>query len=178
LNSPDNLFSLLGQLFRQLSPRRLRQLALTAGLMLICSLAEMISLGAIIPFLAVLTEPSRIWDLGLVQNIAPLFGWQKPEDTIIPICLGFALVALLAGSIRISQLWVNFKLSNAIGSDLSTEVYRRTLYQPYSVHVARNTSEVITVVTNQVGAVTGLLQSLLQFATAFLVSLGLIITLV
>jgi len=37
------------------------------------------------------------------------------------------------------------------GADLSIEVYRRTLYQPYHVHVARNSSEVISGITNKVG---------------------------
>ncbi len=39
----------------------------------------------------------------------------------------------------------------AAGADLSIEVYRRTLYQPYHVHVARNSSEVISGITNKVG---------------------------
>jgi ABC-type multidrug transport system fused ATPase/permease subunit len=42
-------------------------------------------------------------------------------------------------------------LTFASGADLSSEVYRRTLYQPYSVHVARNSSDVISGITNKVG---------------------------
>ena len=44
------------------------------------------------------------------------------------------------------------------GSDLSIEVYRRTLYQPYSVHVARSSSQVISGITQKVaGTMLGVL---------------------
>lgn len=146
--------------------------------MLVCSLAEVVSLGAVIPFLAVLTEPETLWDLAWVQTLAIGLGWQTPADMTLGICIAFGIIALGAGSIRVLMIWVNYRLANAIGSDLSTEVYHRTLYQPYSVHANWNSSEVITVMTNEVGAVITTLQGLLQFATAFLISLGLIIALV
>ncbi len=41
-------------------------------------------------------------------------------------------------------LWVSTRLSFASGADLGIEVYRRTLYQPFARHVARNSSEVIS----------------------------------
>jgi ABC-type multidrug transport system fused ATPase/permease subunit len=53
----------------------------------------------------------------------------------------------------LALLYVNTKLSYAIGADFSYEVYRRTLYQPYAVHVSRNSSEVISGVTSKVGMI-------------------------
>ena len=67
------------------------------------------------------------------------------------MAIGFAVVALVAGAVRMLLLWANARLTFASGADLSSEVYRRTLYQPYSVHVARNSSEVISGITNKVG---------------------------
>jgi len=39
---------------------------------------------------------------------------------------------------------MNGRLVAAMGSDLSCEAYRRKLYQPYGVHVQRNSAAVIT----------------------------------
>ena len=50
---PD-LLALLPRLWRQLPARRKRQFALLLGLMLVSALAEVVSLGAILPFLAVI----------------------------------------------------------------------------------------------------------------------------
>jgi ATP-binding cassette subfamily B protein len=56
---------------------------------------------------------------------------------LLPLTIGFASAALIAGALRLVLLWISIRLGNATGADLSLEVYRRTLYQPYSVHVAR-----------------------------------------
>jgi len=175
-NSPD-LLRLLHDFYGHLSQRRRRQLKVTLVLMLLTSLAEMISLGAVVPFLAVLAQPTVLWNTELVQSIAPLLGWQYPADTITPICLAFAASALTAGAIRVLVLWVNNRLTCAIGSDLSSEVYRRTLYQSYATHVVRNSSEVISTITTQVGTTVGIIHSLLQLVTSSLVFIGLSMTL-
>jgi len=141
--------------------------------MLLTSLAEMISLGAVVPFLAVLAQPTVLWNAEPVQLIAPLLGWQRPADTIAPICFAFAASALTAGAIRVLGLWANTRIASAIGSDLSSEVYRRTLYQPYATHAARNSSELISTITNQVGATVEVIYSLLQLVTCSLVFVGL-----
>jgi ATP-binding cassette subfamily B protein len=44
---------------------------------------------------------------------------------------------------RLLLLWASIRLSWATGADLSINIYRRTLYQPYAVHCARNSSEII-----------------------------------
>lgn len=157
----------------QLSQRRRRQLLLVAALMLASSLAEMLSLGAVVPFLAVLAEPEQIWGTGKAQALAALFGWQQPVHLVLPLCLAFAAAALIAGGVRLLALRATIALANGIGSDLSIEVYRRTLYQSYAVHLQRNSSEAISAIASQVEQVVAMLNGLLQLLTAGLVSLGL-----
>ena len=54
---------------------------------------------------------------------------------------------------RLLLLWANTRLSFATGADLSISIYRRTLYQPYSVHAARNSSEVINGISGKSNSV-------------------------
>ena len=42
------------------------------------------------------------------------------------------------------EVWASVRLAGGMGTDLGLEVYRRTLYQPYSVHVAQNSSDLIS----------------------------------
>ena len=62
------------------------------------------------------------------------------------------------------NLWINGRLSAAVSSDLSCEAYKRTLYQPYSVHVQRNSAEVINGATTQIASTVSALRSFLQFS--------------
>jgi ATP-binding cassette subfamily B protein len=44
-------------------------------------------------------------------------------------------------------------LGHAIGGDLGAAAYRRTLYQPYAVHVDRNSAEVVAALMNKVNTI-------------------------
>ena len=50
---------------------------------------------------------------------------------------------------RLLLLWVITRLSFATGADLSIDIYRRTLYQPYSIHCSRNSSEIISGISSK-----------------------------
>jgi ATP-binding cassette subfamily B protein len=163
----------LPRLWRHLNRRRRWQLAGVLALLLLSSLAEMFSLGAALPFLAVLAEPQRLWGTAKVQVLAGWLGWQQPGDLVLPFCLLFALAALLAGLLRLLALWASSGLVQAIGSDLSAELYRRTLHQPYALLLQRRSSDLISAVANEVDQVVNGLGGLLQLCSGGLVGLAL-----
>lgn len=165
-------------LWYHLSRRRRFQLAGLIVVMLASGISELLSLGAILPFLAVLSDPEHLWEQPLVKNIAVILNINKSSDLLIPAIFVFALVAVLAALIRLINLWFNGRLSAAIGSDLSCDAYRRTLYQPYSVHVQRNTSVVITATTTQISRTVNALSALLQLVTSGIVAAAILTGLV
>ena len=128
------------RLWHHLSRRRQRQFVLLAGLMLVSAFTEIVSLGAVLPFLTILIAPDRVFKHPIAQYVAHAWGVNSADQLVLPLTVVFAAVALIAGAIRMLQLWVSTRLAFASGADLSLEVYRRTLYQPYRVHVARNSS--------------------------------------
>ena len=147
---PGNLGNLLTRLWHHLSRRRQRQFGLLLGLMLVSAFAEVVSLGAVLPFLGILTAPERLFSQPLVADMAKNWGISTADQLVFPITVAFAVAALTAGIIRILLLWLTTRLAVVSGADLSIEVYLRTLYQPYRVHAARNSSETISGITNKV----------------------------
>jgi len=147
------------RLWRHNSKRRQNQFLLLTVLTLVSAFAEVVSLGAVLPFLGVLTAPERVFTYPFVADAARALGITSADRLVLPLTLAFAVAALVAGVLRILLLSVSTRLAFAGAADLSLEMYRRTLYQPYRVHLARNSSEVISGITNKVGsAVTVLLQ--------------------
>jgi ATP-binding cassette subfamily B protein len=149
--STTALTSLLMRLWRHLSRHRQQQFMLIMGLMLLSAFAEVVSLGALLPFLGILTAPEAVFNYRIVARVAHALGITSARELLLPLTIAFVAIALLAGAIRMLQLWVSSRFTFSTGADLSIEVYRRTLYQPYHVHVARNSSEVISGITNKVG---------------------------
>ena len=148
--APSNL--LIG-LWHSLSYRRRRQFVFLIGLMLISALAEMVSLGAVLPFLGILVAPDQVFKYPIVVDMAQAWGITSADQLVSPLTLAFAAAAMTAGAIRILLLWASTRIAFATGADLGIEAYRRTLYQPYQVHMSRNSSEVISGITNKVNNV-------------------------
>lgn len=64
------LSSPLTRLWRHLTKRRQRQLGLLLILMLASAVSEVISLGAVLPFIGILTAPDRLLNQKLVNGIS------------------------------------------------------------------------------------------------------------
>lgn len=130
--------------------------------MLLGAALEIVSLGAIVPFLGVLAAPDRVLEFPWVGNIAGIMGVTSAEQLLLPISVLFGVVAVASGGVRLAILWLNTRLAYAIGGELSGEAYRRTLYQPYSVHIARNSSVVVSGIIRKVSVATAVLYQVMM----------------
>lgn len=138
--------------------------------MILASVAEVVSIGAVVPFLGVLANPQAVFEHELAQQYMPYLGLTTADQLLFPLTAAFALAAVIAGVMRLVLLWGQARLSHAIGADLSYQIYQRTLYQPYITHAARNSSEVIAgistkadqVVASAINPIMNLVSSLLM----------------
>jgi ATP-binding cassette subfamily B protein len=146
--------------------------------MLLTSFAEILSIGAVLPFLGVLTTPERIFELPAIQPIVETLNLTEPRQLLFPLTVAFGLAALIAGGMRLLLLWVSTRLSFASGADLSISMYRRTLYQSYATHCARNSSEVINGITGKSNIVIhSIILPALIFISSSLMLIAILITL-
>jgi len=143
MSNQQPLIILLRRLWRHIAPRRRMQLAAIGGLMLISTVAELASIGAVLPFLGALTAPERIFEHPWAQPLIAALGLTEPRHLLLPLTVIFGLAAVFSGMARLALLWGQTRLGNAIGVDLGSAAFRRTLYQPYPVHATRNSSEVV-----------------------------------
>lgn len=169
----------VGRLWQHLDRSRKRQLVLLLGLMIISALAEVVSLGAVVPFLGILVAPETVFNNPIGSKVVLALGISTPDQMVLPLTVAFAAAGLMAGAVRILLLWSSTRIAYASGADLAIEVYRRTLYQPYQVHVARNSSEVISGITTKVNAaVSGVLLPLLMLGSSSLLLVAITLALI
>ncbi len=174
-----SLPDLLVRLWHHLSWRRRRQFVLLQGLMLVSAFAEVVSLGAVLPFLSILVAPEHVFGHPIVADVALAWGITSADQLVLPLTVAFVAAALIAGAIRILLLWASTRLAFASGADLGIEVYRRTLYQPYRVYLARNSSAVISGITNKVnGVVFGVLLPLLTLVSSTVLLVAIMLALI
>ena len=134
---------MLKRLWKHLSKRRQKQFIWMQIFIVVASFFEMASLGAVVPFLGVLSEPEPVFQYEYLQPFIKFFDITEASQLALPITILFVCLVLLSAIIRLILLWTLTRLSQLAGADLSINIYRHTLYQDYSVHVSRNSSEVI-----------------------------------
>ena len=172
-----NIANLLVRLWHHISQRRQRQFMMLLVLMFMSVFAELVSLGSVLPFLAVLVAPDRLFNIPLVADLAYAWGITSADQLLLPLTVLLIVAALMAGAVRLLLLWFSTRLAFATGVDLSLEVFRRTLYQPYRVHVTLHSSEVISGV-NKASVVTfGLLLPGLIMISSLVLMVGIILVL-
>lgn len=120
-------------------PSHLRLLLLAlAVLMLLGALAEVASLGAIVPFLTVLVDHKGAARLPLVGD------WLSAQPLLeqrLWVGGGFMLALAIAAMMRIILLWANNRFTQAAGYALSRSAFAKMLSQPYDWHTQHNSSE-------------------------------------
>ncbi len=173
-----NNFRLISYLWGHLNKKRRVQFILLVFLMFLGGLSEAMSLGIVIPFIGVLVTPEIIMENKLALQISQAFGIQSANQLILPLTIIFLLAALVAGIIRITVLKVTTSYSFATAHDLGIDVYNRSIYQPYSVHISRNSSEIVSAITSKVKDVSSTFIFLLNLINATVLSTVILITLI
>jgi len=168
------MLTALRALYFEISPRRRKALIPLLLLMLLGSFAELATLGALLPFLAVLTDPEGSKVLTRVEPVLRFFGATSPTSVVYLLTGMFALAALLSAALRLVLLRVSAAFANGTVYELAVKLYDKVLHEPYGYHTRRNSSEIIAAI-NKVEHLSGnLLLPLLSGAVALVMATFLI----
>jgi ATP-binding cassette subfamily B protein len=164
---------------RSFMPFRLKiRLILLILLMVVSALSEMMSIGMIIPFISVITSPELVFANSYMKPIIEFFSIQTQTDLTLFLTMVFCIAAILSASIRLLTLWFQTRFCYSLGADLSSQLYKNSLYQPYTVHVARNSSEFISTIVNKTFQSTSFaILPLLNVLSSSLLLVGIVVTL-
>jgi len=174
-----NLLSLLKKLWNHFELHRRTQYILLMLLMLISVFAEVLSLGAVVPFLGILVEPEQVFNHSFLTEYMQYFDIVSADQLALPVTIIFVILAIVAGIIRLLLLWFSTRLAFVSGADISLKVYKRTLYQPYHVHISRNTSDIVSGIVNRVnGVVFWVILPILTLVSSAVLIVAIITTLV
>jgi len=141
------------RLWNHLTKRRQKQFWLLLVLMILASILEIISIGAVLPFLGVLTSPELVYQHELMEPIMQVLQLTAPDQLLFPVTAIFIMAVIIAALVRLLLLFSITRLSFATGADLSISIYRRMLYKDYAAHADSNSSGVINGAINKTNVV-------------------------
>lgn len=172
--SRQSTFNVLRGIWRHLETRRRLQFGMLLLVMVASGLAELISLGAVLPFLHFLSDPDYLKHQLFLRIADQLPYFTDRSESIVFLTFLFTITAILATSVRLSSLWLNGRFVAAVGSDLSCKTYWIALNQPYETHIKTNSSSVISSITTHIYTTVVSLNSLLLLLTSSFVAISIL----
>lgn len=140
------MLRLMCNVWLEIPADRKKQLIILIILMVVSSIFEVVSISLVVPFLGLLLDPLRFTEQAYIRPYLSNF-----QNLPFIFTLIFCCSILCAGAIRMLVLWLNLKLSFAIGAKLSNNLFNRTLNQTYEEHISRNSSEIINTISVKMG---------------------------
>jgi len=140
-------------------------------MMVVGAIFETMGIGAIFPFVGMLTNPIIIQNQEILSYLYELFHFQSEQAFII-----FAGISLLAIFVikNLYLLFFNYAQVRVITNQqvkLSQTLFKEYLTKPYTFHLQRNTSELLRNINNEVPKVfQGIIISVFQLLTEILVT--------
>ena len=141
----------LKKLFSILPQQHTNRFKVLIGLSVLGSIAELISLASVVPFLAVLMNPTNV-----AQVISLDFFDFLSYDLIsieLFLTIIFVSITIFAALLRVTLLKYTVKAGFLAGTDLSSSLFDVLVRSQYSDIVAQNSGETIAKVTQKANAV-------------------------
>jgi ATP-binding cassette, subfamily B, bacterial PglK len=161
-----------------MAENRRRQFYVVLALMIVGAIAELATIGAVLPFLSLLADPNRINQIPAVAHAFGLVGAVTAHQRLFAATALFVILAMIAGAIRLQLTWSSQNFIFQMGHDIALDIQRRILFQPYTFHIGQNTSTLIAALDKVGVLVFYVLLQLMQSATAVILSVFIIAALV
>ena len=149
MNSPKELVSSLIRLYSCIHPARRTNLYLLVVMMVVAALCEVFSIGALFPLLSVMIQP----EMALKNSyFGPVLQYVKNnffDELLFSITAVFSFAVVISALIRFAVLKFTSDVAYGIGGELSSDIFKKTLLQPYLTHVVRNSSQIIDGLTTK-----------------------------
>lgn len=149
-----SFYSIVGRLFALLDNKARRQFKWLLGLIFAGSLLEVLGVGMVLPFIALLQDPERFRHIEALSFLYAIHDRSGAHIFIISVAAGyFGVVA--AKNIALAFI-IHFRNRFLFDNraNLSKRLYRRYLGAPYELHLELNSAEMLRNTTGTVGQFT------------------------
>ena len=169
-----NSYSDLVEIFSSLPSNRISSLYYLTFLTIISSFLEFLSIGSIIPFLAIITDFNRLENILIIKKFFKFFSIEDNYTKATIITITFILVILTTFIFRMYLTFFTVRLSEKISGDLEKRIYINSIKMDYQEHKLFSSSRIISTITQKLFEFSQLLFALLQGFSAIFICIVLV----
>lgn len=150
MNKNRSFLSLLSAIFKIVSRRNKFKYALLIIFVLLTSLIELLSIGAIVPFLMALGDAPKLYENPSLLNYWPLLGINSASELPLKLAFGFGILALFSGFMRIAMTYISAQINRSIILEFGRNIYQSVIYKKFEDHSKENSSEIVGILTSKI----------------------------
>ena len=168
------MLDVVKKLFKLLSSRERKRFYAVMLLALVSGLLEMVSVAAILPFLAVLSDPTRVETNTMLHWLYSTLGFSTTLSFLTFLSLGVLGLVVLSVCVLMFSLYSIARFANMRAYSLSSRLMENYLRQPYPWFLNRNGAHLSKVILVEVQRVVGeAIMPMMQVFSQFVLVLSL-----
>jgi ABC-type multidrug transport system fused ATPase/permease subunit len=163
----------LRQIRDLLSPRSRRRVWALLGLMLVGTAVESLSVGLVVPVLALISDPTWASRYPIIESALRVVGADSPAS-LAAWAMGSLVAVFFAKTLVTAVLkHAESRFAYTAQCDIAARLFSGYLRQPWSFHLQRNSAELIRNVTEEPVMFGSFMSALLPFVSELLVVVAL-----
>lgn len=169
------MIKILKEIFLHVSKKRKIHFFFLLIITIVVSAFEMLSIASVVPFIKVATDENFLKEKHLILKFVTA---RNKEEAIIITGLIFASFFFINSLLRCTLIYITVKLANIVTAELSIKIYTASLAETYLEHISKQTSNIISAVTQKVYQTYFTISGIINFISSFFILVGLISVLI
>jgi ATP-binding cassette subfamily B protein len=158
----------IGVILSFLSSRRKIQLFILLFLQIIGGFLEVLSLGALLPFISAISNAASLIKKTEIQPIIEFLNIENETELILYASIIFAAAFTFVNLFKIFIFWLQNRMTVAVGCDISQRFFYKILHQNFEYHLNVNSGALISRIFIDLGAVLHFIAGAMMISTQFI----------
>lgn len=170
------IFSVIKDILAVLDSQTRKRYFVLQFVFFVAAIFQVVGIASIGPFISILSNPDIIHRNPILSSTYELLGFESDLQFIIAAAFGSLILILLSNLVAGITIWLSYRFSVLLGSNLQQKAFRSYLYTDYLFHKTENYNRKIALIAHQIPRfVYMLFQPFLLFTSQLFVALLLLI---
>ena len=177
-NNTQKPLNILRRIKTHLSIERKKQLIFVLFLSLLTSIAESISIAALIPFISFFINPDNYLFNSYFKSFFEVFNISDKKTMLTAVSIIFAAVILLSGFLKIKHLKTTSLITEKITSDFRIKIFSFLINQDISYYFRRGSTEILSNLSQKTESFTILVFGAINIINSIFVTIAIVAVLI
>lgn len=144
------ILSVIKNIFAVLDSRTKKRYFMLQFVFFLSAIFQVVGIASIGPFISILSNPQIIHSNPILSTAYKLLGFQTDLQFIIAAAFASMVLILLSNLVAGVTIWLSYRFSVTLGSNLQQKAFSNYLYKDYLFHKSENYNKKIALIAQQI----------------------------